>query len=416
MTRLSTASLPAVLATALIGGLSAPSVAQGCEPVDLCVHWSVTLQDGGTGDHLTEATVPARGNRVTIIRPAPEPPLGLFLDNEGCAQFETQFAAGHKIIVYNEAVYDSYTHIRAFASEDEIEEGTTHVWPVHVGIIGDNDDINAVIDADEENLQNLMGVSVETLHRLNLQPGGLPQLARNLFPFKDDGSNASADYEALRIGADSQQEKFVIAHEIGHWLVIEAEWAEEAGWSSSYAYTPQDSPCAPVTAGPDPDLGGHSLRSAEHASGAMTEGFAHFVATAAFNAPADTLPIGWFRYYKELIETPSPEGYLVATPDGPVGGVNQWVQTQCPTDFNAGQEISSEIDWLRFFWDYITAPSDQPSFWDVVELYKYTNEEHPWTAQGPVFPLMLTAIQELAPAADAVRFEELEPSHGLIND
>lgn len=422
MTRSSSVSLAVVLVLALAGVLLVPAAAQGCDSVDLCVHWSVDLHDGGTGEYLTDVTAPARGNRITIIRPVPEPPLGMFLDNEGCAQFDTQFAAGHKVVVYNEASYDGLIHVRAFKDKDEIAAGTTHVWPVHVGVIGDDDEIDVVVEVDADHLQNVMGVSVETLYRLSSLSGGLPRVDRRLFAYKSDSTNASADFESIRIGSESQQEKFVIAHEIGHWLVLSWPWEEGPGWSSSYGYEPQESMCDPVTFAGGGDDGGHSLRSAEYASGAMTEGFAHFVATAAFNNPGSSFLIGWFRYYKQLVGDASADlmgnGYLVAAPDGPVGGVNQWVQAQCQADFKnaAGLEISSEIDWMRFFWDFIAAPGDQPSFWDVVNLYKSTNEEYTWTSQGPVFANMLSALQDLGPAADAVRFEDLEPSHGLIND
>ena len=228
---------------------------------------------------------------------------------------------------------------------------------------------------------------------------------------------------ALRIGVDSQQEKFVIAHEIGHWLALCAPWASGGSWAASYTYEPLVNLCDPTTIAGGGDDGRHSLRSAEYSSGAMVEGFAHFVATAAFNNPGDSLPIGWFRYYKGLVDDSVSgdlvsNGYLVAAPNGPIGGVNRWVETQCGADFanTAGAEVSTELDWMRFFWEYITAPGDQPTFWDVVELYKHTHEEYTWSGNGPVFPNMLSALQEIGTPGDVQRFEDLEPAHGLIND
>ena len=45
------------------------------------------------------------------------------------------------------------------------------------------------------------------------------------------------------------------------------------------------------------DSGWHGLRSAEYSSGALTEGFAHFIAAAAFNNIDED---GIFTYYKAI--------------------------------------------------------------------------------------------------------------------
>lgn len=403
--------------------LFAPQTALACHTVEMCVEWTVELDDGPIGDYLTEMTTPARGNRVMIIRPVPEPPLGLFLDNEGCVEFETQFAAGHKVIVYNEAVYDQYTHVRAFGSDEEIEDGTVRIWEAHVPVIGDDAGVEVEITIDADRLANLMGVSIAALHQFNSVGAGLPSVVRNLYPHRDGAPNASANYEALRFGEGSMKEKFVVGHEIGHWLVLSGPWPA-GGWSTSYGYVPSETMCSPPTEGMDDDLGGHSLRSAEHASGAMVEGFAHFAATVAFNNLAQTTAD--FRYYKALDETPASQDlidgmYRVMLPDGPVGGVNRWTQQQCPADFsNTGgdQEISTELDWMRFFWDFVTAShlAGEPSFWDVVELYVHTNEEYPWSGVGPVWPNVVDAMDDLGPPAFATRLEALEPDHELVND
>lgn len=423
--RSSTFTLATLAGVGIVGAaLLAPQTARACHTVEICVEWTVDLDDGPIGDHLTELTTPARGNRVMIIRPVPEPPLGLFLDNEGCVEFETQFAAGHKVIAYNEAVYDQYTHVRAFGSDDELDDGTVSVWEAHVPVIGDGAGVKVNIEIDADQLANLMGVSIAALHQFNSVGAGLPQVARNLYPHRDGAPNASADYEALRFGGDSMKEKFVVGHEIGHWLVMSGPWPA-GGWSYSYSYEPLNAMCSPTTdSGMDDDLGGHSLRSGEHASGAMVEGFAHFAAAVAFNNTAETLAD--FRYYKQLDSNTASQDlvdgmYHVILPDGPIGGVNRWTQQQCPADFantGGGQEISTEIDWMRFFWDFITAThlAGEPSFWDVVELYSHANEEYPWPSVGPVWANLADAMDDLGPPAFATRFEALEPDHELVND
>lgn len=411
--------LPAAAASALVA--LAPDQAQACEPVTLCVNWTVELHDGFAGDYLTGDTTPARGNRVTIVRPAPEPPLGLYLNDEGCTAFETQYAVGHKVILYNDAVYGDYTHVRAFRNSDELETGQTLVWTVDVPPIGDDDQISVDAPIDVESLSNLMGVTTETLHRLDSLGGGMPQTPRNLFPFRHTQPNANAFVDSLRIGSDSFEEKFVIAHEIGHWLVL-----EDGGWSFDGSYVPNDDDCRFTTTAGNGDVGGHAIRSAEYSSAGMTEGFAQFVAVAAFNDPSDVS--GTFRYYKELDPTAFGGSsadlidgdYLVSVPDDTEGGVNRWTEQQCPTDFNATSpiEVTSEIDWMRFFWDFITAPGTQPTFWDVVSLYRFTNVNYTWGAQDPLWPNLVDAIEDnsLGLTQFSTRFENLEPDHELFND
>jgi hypothetical protein len=51
---------------------------------------------------------------------------------------------------------------------------------------------------------------------------------------------------------------------------------------------------------PKEDLDRHGLRSAEHSLGAFEEGFAHFIASVAFNPVGTSNVDGIFHYYKDV--------------------------------------------------------------------------------------------------------------------
>lgn len=172
----------------------------------------------------------------------------------------------------------------------------------------------------------------------------------------------------------------------------------------------------------------------------MPEGFAHFVAAVAFNdiAQAD----GVFRYYKDIDTSADGvpaytdfvgAGNRVSLQGGVgtsvLGGHNAWVagEQDCDQDWNNGtNEVTSEIDWMRFFWQFLTDTGGaEPEFWDVVHLLAFTDAYtqagvavYAWTQQGPVWPNLLNAIADSASGltAYATWFEDIMPEHGVYNE
>jgi hypothetical protein len=105
--------------------------------------------------------------------------------------------------------------------------------------------------------------------------------------------------------------------------------------------------------------GDHAMRSREEASAAFTEGLAHFVSLLAWNELSE--PDAFFKYYKASDE----EGFesynydlidVAADGPNPLGGVVNWNENRCGAKSSASVGFSVEGDWLRFFWDYLTAP------------------------------------------------------------
>ncbi len=419
--------------------LALPTPAAACESVKLCAHWALDLEDGPWGDYLTGPSVPARGARMTIIRPAPEPPLGVFLDDQGCVTFETQYSVGHKALIYNEAVVNDRIHVKVFESEDDIQMDETHFWIVDIPEISVGEEIvvPVPVSMDAGGITNMLGTATETLHRLGgLSGAGFPtnQARQMRIWYDSDTRNASGGPVVIRLGGDANAEKFVLGHEIGHWL---EQGIADSGYFPDYFYPITDPDCdfgILVEAGelPAGDSNLHGIRSAELSAGAMTEGFAHFIASAAYNDPN---PEGVFRYYKD-IDTDVEVGYpsyadFVANENvvaleggvgpGTLGGQNRWVATMCGSDWNAAgvNEVSTELDWLRFWWAFYTAagPGSQPDFWDMIDHVVFTHVNYFWDFDA-VWQQLVDAINDpaLGLTTYSARFTGLESTYDVVND
>ncbi len=438
-------------------GAVAPRQAEACEPVTLCVEWEIELEDGGWGEHVTGSSVPARGARMSLIRPSPEPPLGVFLDNEGCVTFETQYAVGHKAVLYNEAVYDGLIHVQVFESEDDQNANAVHEWAVDIPTIGDGDDVVVPVPVSTGGgsgaISSMLGTATETLYRLDQLAPGLPNQQRSLrIRYDNDARNANAGLIDLRMGRDSNSEKYVLAHELGHWL---EQGVSGDGYFPNYTYGITDPECdfginATVTEPGESDplppgqSNAHGIRSAEHGHAAMTEAYAHFVGAAAYSGPS--YEDGVFRYYKDIDAVAFPayqdmvdnENVVDLTHTASLGGQVAWVATMCAggdgdggNDWNPssslGHDISTELDWLRFFWGFYRSPQvsgPQPTFWEILDLISFSHVNDTWPT-GPYVSSDPTAWDQLVDAVNdptagltsfSSRFTALEPTYEVIND
>jgi hypothetical protein len=443
-------------------------VAHACEMIQLCVNWAqLENEDQGYGDLFIELESPARGARVTLIRPYPEPALGMFLDADGCGSFDSQFVTGHKAIIYTESVLGFGTggqfHIRTYASNESMVNDSPGMVVVDIPSIPE--DWRVEVDVPDSGLQliTLQATATEIIHRLHSLDGSLLTGGRTLKIWLDPLAQNAAAWTAQEIkvgtagddqGVSALRKKFIMGHEIGHWIQLQLA----GGWQYNYNYGPDtesmpldpyvmgnpwDEPCGFAveillsTSSINPNR--HGIRSAEFSSGAMPEGFGHFVASVAFNSDLSEDADGAFRYYKdpdeELLESyiPFEEGGRVvsllggALPATPLGGADRWVAEQCPNDWvhplqeeSLGEEVTSEIDWLKFFWRFMTAEYNgagtPPGFWDVVHLVRFTQTNDPWD-DFVVWPHMLNAVQNAASGLEDYEehFIELSIDHGVYN-
>ncbi|MCX4241802.1 hypothetical protein [Paraliomyxa miuraensis] len=440
-------------ATIIACSASVPSSALACnETQRLCVEYALDLDDDWDPASEIGSVIPARGARVTVFRPPPEPPLGFYLDEDGCADFPTQFAAGHKVVVHPSALLGSGQNFIV----------TSHDWQLDPNQSTDFDSITSLIDEDLDpsprgfcnvgpaddadtiicttgpsEISNLMAIATYTIHSWESLPGSFLDGEHRLrlvrmvnaphFAFR-----TQHDGMTVAIGAEVARRKFIVAHEIGHWLQGRAQ-IEVVGnegptgreipvnyhyprldhvdeYGNSLQGSHPEPPCqfaievdSIAMLGPDfaPLFEAHGLRSAEYSNAAMVEGFAHFAASAAFNSINN--PSGAFLYYKtpDLDVVPAygdpyygvlGSGFVdlpgTTSPVTSTAGRTAWLENSCGEDweilyFDEEQTVpaavSSEIDWLRFFWEFLTLDdTPQPTFWDVVYLLAFTRANHSW--------------------------------------
>lgn len=481
--------------SALLIGYSMPAPAAACnETQRLCVTYQTDLADDQEGQ--LGQFVLARGARVTVIRPPPEPPLGFYLDEEGCGEFPTQYAAGHTILVYPSAVLGGTKNIRVSSfdwdvvldEESEIPDlglgDITATVPdtFEVGPIADGSDIMLDVLSSSETA-NLMAVATHAVHALDSMTGTVLNGEHELTLVRLVNVPGFAFYNSffnrLAVGEGADRYKFIVGHEIGHWLQMQAQIEEGSSGFGNVDYfypwevegeehrdntgnilaeighpypacqfaveydAPEDFPVGRAEQ-IRLRLQFHGIRSAEYSSAAMVEGFAHFVASAAFNPI--TNESGTFRYYKDidLVTVPAYQdledaGGLVALPgtDDPMadpGDRAGWLKLNCEPDwdvlyFDAAEQIpsavSSEIDWLRLYWEFLTSQDTeldpQPGFWDVVRLVAYTQKEYPWDVV-PVNPgVWENLVQTLGDNASGLtdyanRFDALNDKYQVWHD
>lgn len=84
----------------------------------------------------------------------------------------------------------------------------------------------------------------------------------------------------------------------------------------------------------------------------MSEGFAHFFATDAFNSHGQYG--ARFGYYKYLDLS---DPYVVDVENGPLGGATAFMEAACVPPYGGH---GTELDWLRTFWDYHTNAGTKP--------------------------------------------------------
>lgn len=421
---------------------SIPATVRACHPVTVCGAWTVNSTDSDNGeDYLRDATaVPARGVRVTIVPPPPEPPIPTWLDTEGCVEFATQYAYGVKMLVYAESLLgqDDNIYVRAYGLDAVIEESGTNVevdldreYAFEVALHGMASGDVVSVALPNSPVTSVLAYATQTVYRIDHELGAhLPGIQRlNVITRLADNARLDFANSGVQVGANVWTRKFVVAHEVGHWF--QDRWGASLLFDSFYA--PIDVPCqlAPEAVGGS-DSALHALRTAEFSSTGMIEGFAHFIAAAAFNDTGQE--DGIFTYYKAIDPGDAPQyqdlidvDYAVALEggSGAQGGTSRWVDNECPNDWDwpydatpSAQEVSSEIDWLRFFWAFVASqdaglgnPADVSDILDVLNATQWTETE--------VWAFLVNAIEnhpdpDVSEHSD--RFQDLNDEYGVYNE
>lgn len=395
-------TLPVLLAAAVV---ATPQFAAACHNVQLCVVWKSEFTDAYSGETIFSPDpyeIRAAGARVTLMRTAPEVPISRILDEDGCMTFESQFAYGHKLVVFPEAwIGTPAVHVTAVEGDFfDTPQLPPPYWVEDLEGIAEDDTVIVTLEANKQNVfPSILGAVTQILERFSLL-GVMPAPGQELeITFLRTWGGASGGCDAVTFGADRYDKRYVIAHEMGHWL--QCEW--EGLWLfpdpyDQYSYKAVDNDCKfsfsslntvldlegnPIDSN-HTNAGSHGLRSAEYSADAAAEGFGHFVAAVVFNHISANS--GIFHYYKDIKQ---PEyldlvmgGYRVSLQGGdalesPLGGENSWTENRCDADWDTG-EVSSEIDWLRFFWRFLAEPSSgggdpQPTLQEILQILAYAN-------------------------------------------
>ncbi len=194
--------------------------------------------------------------------------------------------------------------------------------------------------------------------------------------------------------------KHILAHEFGHRQEDAANWVAQGTLGG---YDPGDSPPALCDCGHIPGSS-HCLQSREMIGASQSEGWAHFIATTAFNDQADG--DGYFLYYKGIRTSIFPEN-IFYPPNTVVNALNniQWMENLC---LSGATDRGVEGDWLQFFWALYAEPvANQYSVPNINAVFNGAADRH-WNTLN-------NKAADLYSAAKATRFANLGASRGVAH-
>lgn len=186
--------------------------------------------------------------------------------------------------------------------------------------------------------------------------------------------------DTIMIGELRADRKFIIAHETGHLLGDFGTGNNDFKTVSTKCQC-YDSPSCPS------DQGSHTMISKERTRCALAEGFAHFYAAAVFNWHGPGAYDCAFHYYKEVDGDSTPTVNCEQDdPDGPFD--DRYMESNCAASWSG---MGTELDWLRTFWDMLSADPTTLEVADFVEWFDQADYWHDYFA-----------VNELDEAADAI--------------
>ncbi len=136
---------------------------------------------------------------------------------------------------------------------------------------------------------------------------------------------------------------------------------------------------------------------------------------------------GFLQYYKD-IDTGEVPAYTNFVADGSgvstlgglasetLGGRNRWVDEMCPIDWDV-THVSSEIDWMRFFWYILTHEGDGPTFRQILEWFNFANDSPSFYVldKSDVYIPLLWAAEDSDMEPFLNRIEAANCAHGAFH-
>lgn len=236
------------------------------------------------------------------------------------------------------------------------------------------------------------------------------------------------DCGKIWIGTSTSDERYIVAHEMGHRVARFANGDMVA--NSNYFLEPPEVPdSSPVVHYCDYEeaAAGHAMVSAEYQSAAVNEGIAHAFAAFAFNNSSQL--DCWFYYYKEL------DWDNDQTLDLSVGwvdcqGANQctgsagtcdsgvadenYLEDQCyiSATFPSYENRGTEYDWLRFFWDL--SADEYVTYEQILDIW-YEADPDAWNRDDAAGPSILDPAYRLRQAAIALSLDAQWDNQAALN-
>jgi hypothetical protein len=183
-------------------------------------------------------------------------------------------------------------------------------------------------------------------------------------------------------------EKFVIAHEVGHYVArnSNANFGNQAACNDFR-----------TGAGQACDATGHSTTSKELQACAATEGYADFFAADVFNDHDLTTCFVTLNGSPTINCNAANAGYPL-----------RMMETNCSgTDAGYG----NETDWMRMFWDVHTRGSDDPTMNDVLRWMRDADDSTAWTKKN-VYELLNLEANDKGGQINA-QFDAVKDDHGI---
>lgn len=372
----------------------------GLDMWEFCMRWVYESIDSGFGeDYYTSGTLmKARGMKVQVDHDNWAQPQVFFAnDINGCFSFTSQENSGFLITVFAEAKLGAGDDIivRTFdtaglASANDPD--TVEKWMFTANPGGQPRRVYYENEGSDES--NLMAFGSFAFHWVDshTSPGLQGKLYLKLVTsnFNCPGTGSCQIDDTVRMKPGDSNRKFLVAHEVGHW--IHRWWTNDklGLLQGSYSANSTDLDCA--------YLAGlaHAMRSKEYSSGAFVDGFAHFLAALAWNN--HNQQNGTFKYYKEIQDPAyadmAANQYRVdleGIGGNPIGGISNWMANMCTV--HDGHSV--EMDWLRFYWDYRTnAGVSKPTHGDILEHVVYTQDNMPWVDVYGAYDQLQLAIED----------------------
>jgi len=320
-----------------------------------CARTRVTTIDSGIGeDYYTTGgatTHPARYAQMRVTRNGATVVNTTYAASNGCLYFSSPYSTGFKLEMWSKARIPR-TDNSGFTNTLNVHfsNGTFAYWfwNINPGPSGNP----VVVQTNQTRRSNLFGISSWILARWS------DGLVNKTFTVRDQAcpgipNNSCNSGSTLYINPDSHDRKFLIAHELGHAIVH--RWINYHP-NASYSLNTGGANCTTSQTS-------HALHSKEYQSAALTEGFAQFYATAAWNSEGQTG--GWFRYYKDYYKNGSVTNVNVE--NGNTGGATRYMEKNC-SGSDAGRGV--ELDWMRAFWDYRTNSGTKPTHYQILRQLK----------------------------------------------